>query len=451
MSTYTPISTQTLSASAASVTFSGIPQTYTDLVLITSSASDLSSGSEHILCRFNSDSGSNYSSTYLYGTGSSALSGRNSNTTGAFIGRHEQTELGTGITHIQNYANTTTNKTVISRGGLAGQITIAYVSTWRNTGAITSITLTPNGASNFDSGSTFTLYGIGAGSPKAFGGDQVTTDGTYWYHVYRSSGVFSPMQNLSCDYVVVAGGGGGAAGGSGAGGFKTSIGGSPLSLTAGSNNTVTIGAGGAGANLSYQGSSGRTSGSNSVFATITSTGGGAAGGAYTGEGSGGGTSAQLAGGSGGGASYSSGTANYGAGTSGEGNNGGQDLFDGTPYSSAGGGGAGAVGQNNQSSSVAGNGGVGTYNAITNGAKVGELSSTNYYLAGGGGGAIYGKSGSGTAGSGGLGGGGAGSNGASGTTTGVNGTANTGGGAGGSSADAAGRQGGSGVVIVRYAV
>jgi hypothetical protein len=160
--TYEPIATTTLGSATATVTFNSIPGTYTDLILITSTASDLASGSEHILCRFNSDSGTNYSATYLYGTGSSALSGRNSNSTGAFIGRQEQTELGTGITHIQNYANTTTNKTVLSRGGLAGQITIAYVSLWRSTSAITRIDLTPNGATNFDAGSTFTLYGVKA-------------------------------------------------------------------------------------------------------------------------------------------------------------------------------------------------------------------------------------------------------------------------------------------------
>jgi hypothetical protein len=160
--TYEPIATNTLGSAAASVTFSSISGSYTDLVLITSTASDISSGQGHILCRFNSDSGSNYSVTYLYGTGSSAVSGRDINQTGAFIGRHEETEFGTGITHIQNYANTTTYKTVLSRGGIAGQILIAYANTWRSTAAITSITLTPNAASNFDSGSTFTLYGIKA-------------------------------------------------------------------------------------------------------------------------------------------------------------------------------------------------------------------------------------------------------------------------------------------------
>lgn len=160
--TYEPIQTTTLTSAQATVTFSSIPSTFTDLVLITNTASQLASGSEHILCYFNSDTGTNYSSTYLYGTGSAAISGRDTNKTGVFIGRHEQTELGTGITHIMNYANTTTNKTVISRGGLAGGITIAYVSLWRSTSAITSLSMTPYLGTTFDSGSSFTLYGIRA-------------------------------------------------------------------------------------------------------------------------------------------------------------------------------------------------------------------------------------------------------------------------------------------------
>jgi len=454
MSTYTPLSTQTLSASATSVTFTGIPQTYTDIVAVLNMKAT-SGSTSGVGMRFNNDSASNYSFTYLNGNGSTAVSARNSNQAGISVGptnfaiTEAANTFSPSVVHIQNYANTTTNKTAISRGNNAANGVAATVGLWRNTAAINRIDFYMF-AGNFDTGSTFTLYGIGAGSPKAFGGDEVRTDGTFWYHIYRSSGVFAPVTALTCDYVVVAGGGGGAAGGSGAGGFKTSIGGSPLSLTAGSNNTVTIGGGGTGATLSYGASTaGRTKGTNSVFSTITATGGGGAGAGP--DASGGGTDANLSGGSGGGATYSSGVSKYGTGISGEGNNGGQDVFDNPPYSGAGGGGAGAVGQNNQSNSVAGNGGAGTFNAITNAALVGQLSGGNYYLAGGGGGGIYGLAGSGTGGTGGLGGGGNGCNGTSGTDVGQNGTANTGGGAGGSSADATGRAGGSGVVIVRYAV
>lgn len=159
-STYTPIATTTLGSASGTVTFSSISGTYTDLVLITSTK--YTSSSSHCLLQFNSDSGTNYSSTYLFGDGSSASSGRQSNVTGCFIGRANTTEFGAGITHIQNYSNSTTYKTVISRGNLASAITIASANLWRNTAAITSLSIVGNGGDTFTAGSTFTLYGIKA-------------------------------------------------------------------------------------------------------------------------------------------------------------------------------------------------------------------------------------------------------------------------------------------------
>jgi hypothetical protein len=448
MSTYVPIQAITLSSTVSSVTFSGIPQTYTDLVLVFAGAG--SSAFADCAIRFNEDTGSNYSDTLIYGSGSTNGSGRHSNQTFP-RGWYASSTQGINIWNIMSYSNNTTNKTFIGRSNTPNNEVEFAAGLWRNTSAVTSVTCFVDGTT-FTSGSTFTLYGVGTGSPKAFGGTTVTTDGTYWYHTFQSSGVFEPLQNLSSvDYVVVAGGGGAAAGGSGAGGFKTSIGGSTLSLSANTKYSVTIGAGGVGASNSYGGAgTGQTQGSNSVFSSVTATGGGRGGGSFTGEGSTS-PSAQLSGGSGGGASYSSGQATYGAGTTGEGNDGGADNYNNPPYAAAGGGGANAAGQANQSDSVAGAGGAGKYNTITNAAKMGELSGGNYYLAGGGGGGVYGLAGSGTGGAGGLGGGGNGCNGSSGTDAGQNGDPNTGGGAGGSSANAAGRSGGSGIVIVRYAV
>ena len=84
-STYTPIATNTLGSAQASVTFSSISGSYTDLVLIinagTSDASE-----QDCLIRVNGDTGSNYSATYMYGTGSSAASGRNANQTESTAG-----------------------------------------------------------------------------------------------------------------------------------------------------------------------------------------------------------------------------------------------------------------------------------------------------------------------------------------------------------------------------
>jgi hypothetical protein len=79
-STYTPIATTTLGSSTSSYTFSSIPQTYTDLVLIVSGYGAASDGNS-IVCRVGNgtvDSGTNYSTTRLSGSGSSASSGRSS-------------------------------------------------------------------------------------------------------------------------------------------------------------------------------------------------------------------------------------------------------------------------------------------------------------------------------------------------------------------------------------
>ena len=159
-STYEPIATTTLGSAAASVTFSSIPSTYTDLVIVINgayvSSEDASPG-----LRFNSDSGSNYSETGLDGNGSSASSFRDANATSAILGSMSNT-ISTTIINIMNYANTTTYKTSISRGNNSANRVRAYVAMWRNTAAITSIQIITNATPNFATGSTFTLYGIKA-------------------------------------------------------------------------------------------------------------------------------------------------------------------------------------------------------------------------------------------------------------------------------------------------
>jgi hypothetical protein len=158
--TYEPLATTTLGSAASSVTFSSISGSYTDLVLVVSATWSGGSNSSFGF-RLNSDTGSNYSITQLYGDGSSASSGRQSNQTKAVIGQINPTEFGTTIFQFQNYSNATTYKTTLSRSNVAGVITLAGVALWRNTAAITRIDLEYfDVAGTFDTGSTFTLYGI---------------------------------------------------------------------------------------------------------------------------------------------------------------------------------------------------------------------------------------------------------------------------------------------------
>lgn len=159
--TYEPIASTTLGATAADVTFSSIPGTYTDLVIVI--ANTITSGSgDAINMQFNSDTGSQYSQTRLYGTGSgSPGSDRSSSQTSIFyVGYSSTSNPSANIISIMNYSNTTTNKTCIHRAN-NDALTLAGVGLWRSTSAITTIRLFPS-SGNFASNSVFTLFGIKA-------------------------------------------------------------------------------------------------------------------------------------------------------------------------------------------------------------------------------------------------------------------------------------------------
>lgn len=164
------IASNTLSTSAASVTFSSIPSTYTDLVLKLSTRTDQAGsfgGGGYI--RLNSDSATNYSITDVYGDGSLASSSRRTsatfgwwsyqgyNTSGSTSNTFTNAELYLpSYTASQNkpyssFSAAETNATQAILQGVAGL--------WRNTAAITTILISPD-AGNFVSGSTFWLYGL---------------------------------------------------------------------------------------------------------------------------------------------------------------------------------------------------------------------------------------------------------------------------------------------------
>ena len=161
-STYTPIATTTLSSNQATVTFSSISGSYTDLVLIVSANQTPALNTQYI--RFNGDTGTNYSYTVLTGNGTSAISARGTTQDAWYSGYYgvpPTTGFGIEIYNFQNYANSTTYKTGLSRTNRASGGVDAMVGLWRNTAAITSITYGITGISAYlTSGSTFTLYGI---------------------------------------------------------------------------------------------------------------------------------------------------------------------------------------------------------------------------------------------------------------------------------------------------
>jgi hypothetical protein len=155
-STYSPIATVTASGSTNSVTFSSISGSYTDLIAVVAGAT--STSAQGIKLRFNGDSGSNYSRTAVFGTGSSAGSTRDTSVTSIDVFFYGTTEA-IGICNVMNYSNTTTFKTSISRGNDAASATNAIASLYRSTSAITSMEFFIT-SGNFATGSTFTLYGV---------------------------------------------------------------------------------------------------------------------------------------------------------------------------------------------------------------------------------------------------------------------------------------------------
>ena len=437
--TYTLLETITVGAAgASSVTFNSIPQTgYTDLVIKASPRSTIAEDTFGI--RFNSDSGSNYPYRGFVGQGASVSSFSGTNTFIA-LGRMPESgytanTFGSNEFYIPNYTSSNQksvsidavneNNATTARAQLAAGL-------WTGTAAITTIQVLAS-AGSFTQYSSFQLYGVSAlgvtptKAPKATGGSIIQTDGTYWYHAFLSSGTFTPATALSCDVLVVAGGGGGHHAGGGAGGYRSTTG---LSLTT-SATTVTIGAGGAGADWV---SGTVTNGNNSVFSTITSTAGGSGGnvsavannnGAAGGSGGGGG-------GVNAGNSSTGGAGNAGSFSPVEGYAGGNYTGGTNNTVAAGGGGAGGVGGNVAASTTAGAGGAGS-NAHSSWLSVTGLGVSGYLAGGGGGGN------NGTAGIAGSGGGGAGDGSAA--------VANTGSGGGGKFG--VGGNGGSGLVIIRY--
>jgi hypothetical protein len=164
-STYEPIATTTLGSAQSTITFSSIPATYTDLIFQYQVQTTDTSG--YLWFRLNNDGSSLYSTTRLFGNsgsgsgqsnrGSNAIylqidAARSTDNLGSFFVQHQ----------IMNYANTTTNKTILTRESeMNYDYVAARVSLYRSTSAINRIDLIAN-TTTFAIGSTATLYGIKA-------------------------------------------------------------------------------------------------------------------------------------------------------------------------------------------------------------------------------------------------------------------------------------------------
>ena len=167
--TYKAIATVTVgSGGAASIEFTSIPATYTDLALVISARDSRTTDTwSNITMRFNSDTGNNYSAILLYGEGSSAASVSNSAQSSiTFVYANSNNSTANSFSNCQvyipNYASSN-NKSVsidsVVENNAATGLDALTAALWSNSAAITSITLTP-GTANFRQYSTATLYGI---------------------------------------------------------------------------------------------------------------------------------------------------------------------------------------------------------------------------------------------------------------------------------------------------
>ena len=165
--TYVQIgSTVTVGAGgASSIDFTSIPQTYTDLLLVTSTrVQTLAYEGEGLVIRFNGAT-TNYTQKQLYGNGSTAASYSG---TKIYAGRSTSNSatantFSNNQCYIPNYSGAT-NKSLSTDGVNENNATAAgtdlEAGLWSSTAAITSISLLPDAASTILQYSTATLYGI---------------------------------------------------------------------------------------------------------------------------------------------------------------------------------------------------------------------------------------------------------------------------------------------------
>jgi hypothetical protein len=156
--TYTALATVTLGTTAATVTFSSIPATYRDLILVVNASSSVQT---ELFLRFNGDTGSNYNTVRMQGSGSVAASASTSNATGARLngnGDIMTTLSFNAVIQLMDYSATDKHKSALSRTSSASGIDACAVR-WANTNAITTILAYPT-TGTFSSGSTFNLFGV---------------------------------------------------------------------------------------------------------------------------------------------------------------------------------------------------------------------------------------------------------------------------------------------------
>jgi hypothetical protein len=165
--TYEPIATANGTGSSATITFSSIPSTYTDLRVIIQATSPASGQYVSPAIQFNSDTGANYGQTLIWGDGSTTGSYRANSANKNYAGPQQvgvqNANPCIGIVDVLSYAGSTFKTSLVSASidnNGSGSVE-RFVTCWRNTSAITTIAVISQG-DPFSTSTVVTIYGIKA-------------------------------------------------------------------------------------------------------------------------------------------------------------------------------------------------------------------------------------------------------------------------------------------------
>ena len=165
MAAYNLITTTTVgSGGASAITFTSIPQTYTDLLILHSTRTNRANIGDWLLFSFNGSTAS-FTERDLYGSGSAAGS---SSSTPRYIaeivgGNATASVFGNGVVYIPNYTSSnykSYSADAVGENNATASFQVLIAGLWSNTAAITSITITPGSASTLSQYSSASLYGI---------------------------------------------------------------------------------------------------------------------------------------------------------------------------------------------------------------------------------------------------------------------------------------------------
>jgi hypothetical protein len=161
--TYELISSGNGNGSADTITLSSIPATYTDLVLVIK-AKNASGALSGVRVRFNGDTNNNNYSGVRISVGPSTIDDER-DPAGLYAINAINDEFNVGVVNIMNYSSTAMRKSTLTLSGWArsaGDFVRVHLGTWRDTSAITSVTLFNDTSYAWTTDSTITLYGIKA-------------------------------------------------------------------------------------------------------------------------------------------------------------------------------------------------------------------------------------------------------------------------------------------------